>query len=279
MSSAQALCKNHEGTAATASCERCGDFVCDECIQSVRQKRLCRDCIDRYELKDLTAFKVNSWGKRDAYVWVLGLFGTVSFGFLFLFTLAGLFSAMPGFTLSSDVNSFRLMTLSLLLFLSFGLALSYFFMRRGARQALFFGPFLLTTMLVILAIDSHTSPKMLPFMIVFAFLIPIGIVLGAYRSGLNKLAFQISLTDEELQATYHNYVSNKLAYWALLISLLGVLLPMFSFVSLTQGLIALNRSHSRARPRAKRQAVAATAIAFSMLGLLQCVGVMMIFMF
>ncbi|MDF1660463.1 MAG: B-box zinc finger protein, partial [Planctomycetota bacterium] len=117
------LCKNHEDRAATSSCERCGDFVCAECTRSVRQRGLCPDCIDRYELPDLTTFKINCWGKRDAYVWVLGLSGSLGFGLLFLFVLVMFVLGASGTIVSSGFSPYQQIIIGVLSFLGLGLSL------------------------------------------------------------------------------------------------------------------------------------------------------------
>lgn len=116
----------------------------------------------------------------------------------------------------------------------------------------------------------------LPVIIGSGFVLPGIVIMAAYGSKLNKLAFRMSLTEDQLEAAYRSYVSNHLASWAFVIALLGVMFPFFSFISLIQGLIALNRSQKGMRPQAKNRGIAVASIVLSAIGLLQIALVIMI---
>lgn len=141
LNSPKALCKNHGDRAAASACERCGDFICAECTRSVRQRGLCLECLERHELPHLTTFKINCWGKRDAYVWVLGLSGSLGWGLSLLFCVVTFVQAASGRVPRVGFNANELIIAGFLSILGLGLSLFYYFMRDGARKALFLTPF------------------------------------------------------------------------------------------------------------------------------------------
>ena len=75
-------CYYHPEREATNQCDRCGDYLCGECVQSLRREQLCPTCYNWCD-PDETLLK---WGKA-----ILGAARPVVSALFFVFCLAAWF--------------------------------------------------------------------------------------------------------------------------------------------------------------------------------------------
>jgi hypothetical protein len=228
----QGRCANHVENVAVGTCERCGSYYCASCYKLLGSKRICSACLAIPGIDYLADTRNKAWGKRDGWVWYIGLMGTLS---ATLFTLQAL---MRGYRLQALVTA----TLAVIL-------LCYFLMLPWARKAIFavipLGAF--TAILELPVYDGNQIAYYLGaglgrtlFLLLF--------LSAAYRSTRNKLAFKIEVSNLELSRYYNNYLANAAGQRALAYGLMSLLIPLLIPVAIVLGLRSLRRIDSGAWP-------------------------------
>ena len=48
MSEADLRCYHHPDREATSQCDRCGDYLCDDCVRTLIGEHVCTTCYDRH---------------------------------------------------------------------------------------------------------------------------------------------------------------------------------------------------------------------------------------
>ena len=235
-----AICVNHEDRQATKNCERCGDFICDECERTVLNKQVCVSCTEINGVRFLDAYKDSVWGKRDGFVWLFGGFGTLmAFAQLMIFGVSALSgnmgNATPVFLAFAAVSAIMLVVNS-----------SYLLLRPWARAALFVGPLLWVAVENVMlegGLDSFNLGRSIASMfLLFLF------ILAAFTSSRNKLAFKIDITEKQLEKLYKTYVDNQIARYSVLVSVLAFLIPPVLLFSFPMAIIGLRRVNPDAWP-------------------------------
>jgi hypothetical protein len=68
-----AHCPTHPDERVLGACARCGAFFCARDRVSVEGSDYCAACAARPDVDAMGAFRLRSWGKRDAWAWFFGL--------------------------------------------------------------------------------------------------------------------------------------------------------------------------------------------------------------
>lgn len=255
------VCARHPERSAVGTCTRCGSYFCDDCHKTIAGRRLCAACLRIPGIDYLRETRDRYWGKRDGWVWYLGVVGTLSGASAALQSLA-----------TQDWPRVALGIAHL------SVAIPYLMLRPWARRWLFaWVP--LTGVGTLLTLDD---PKLLPtpgappwmlwglgagstlMIALFAF--------AAYTDSRNKLAFRIELDDVALQKLY-GARANASASRAFFYGLLSFFVPLLGIVSLVFGLRARRAANGDAWPPVGGQTKAAWGIGFSVTSLLLWAGV------
>jgi hypothetical protein len=252
-------CAAHPERTAVALCDRCGDYHCDECHKRVAGKPLCARCRALPGIDYLEDTRQLYWGKRDGFIWYLGLLGV-------FVTLVGL----PNVVRTGDIGHL----IGSAVWLAFSGA--YLAQYRPARRALI--PLTLLDFFVdtiraafgvkIVPSDKPMSQSSALGLAFGGALVGLLIAIAAYRSPRNKLAFKIPVDDSELQRVYDRYRSNPLAVRAAVYSVVVFLIPFGSLFTLLISIRALQRADPKAWPPRSGRLPAQIGLAVSSLGLL-----------
>lgn len=258
--STSAICVNHEDRQATKNCERCGDFICDDCERSVLKKQVCVSCTEINGVRFLDAYKDSVWGKRDGFVWLFGAFGSlINFSQIFIFGAAWL-------TMPSGKEAPIYATLTAISTIVFVINVSYFLLKPWSRAALFVGPLLWTVAETVMMdgdLNSYNLGRSTGSMI-----LPLLFIAGAFSSARNKLAFKIDITERQLEKLYKTYVDNQTARYSLLLGVLSLLIPPLAILSLIMAIVGLRRVDPNAWPPIGGRGNAIAGLVFSCLSLL-----------
>ncbi|MDF1660470.1 MAG: hypothetical protein P1V97_01775 [Planctomycetota bacterium] len=258
----EAVCILHDDRDAEESCERCGDFICKECIQDLFSRQVCPNCHKNYGGKLLSDFQASLWGKRDVYVWLIGGFGS-----LLCLTQALVCFAMTIQNLSGANTPLGVPeALALALFLSLALVITsaYFLLKKWARKALFLIPltgfFLAVVQVSDLANAVAAACLIVPLPVVF--------LLSAFTNPQNRLAFRIEVSRDELESLFEVKKSNRAAHNALALSLVAFILPPLLFLSLYLALRGRKNCDPEAWPPVGGMKPAQNALILTTLGFL-----------
>ncbi|MDF1660469.1 MAG: hypothetical protein P1V97_01770 [Planctomycetota bacterium] len=227
MANSTAFCIKHEDREATASCERCGDTICNECVQDLFNHQVCPNCHKNYGGNLLSDFQASLWGKRDNYVCFIGGAGSLFFSAqaLFWFVMA-LFNLWGGNSLIGVTEE----TLSIAFFFTLPLVITgpYLLLKRWARKALFLFP-----VIALFVASAQVANLSIAVGICFIFvLLPLILLIVAYKNPQNKLAFKMDISTDELETLYEAKKSNRAAHNAFALSLLAFFIPPLLFLSL-----------------------------------------------
>lgn len=248
-----ARCAQHPGQAATGTCDRCGSYFCGQCYREIGGKRFCSACLQRSGVDYLADFKKRVWGKRDGYVWWLGLVGSLaSLGFL----VSGLL-AMAGRQSGGSVYLAVLGAVGLLVFVS------YFLLLPWARAGIFAFP----VAVIVLNVLSNPAEagraigqQAIPFLI----------YASAFASSRNKLAFRIDINAAALEKLYKGYYDNQLARAGLVGGGLSMLFPPLALLSLPCAIVGFRRASQReVWPPVGRRKSAIAGMVLSAIGLVE----------
>ncbi|MDF1660468.1 MAG: hypothetical protein P1V97_01765 [Planctomycetota bacterium] len=257
------LCKKHVDRETTTSCERCGDFICNECVQDLFNRQVCLNCHKNYGGKLLSDFQASLWGKRDGYVWMIGGIGSLMFfSQIVLWSVLAFQVIFDGNGLSGEL--WEMFILVLFSGLALGITGAYFLLKNWARKALFLFP--LTGFVLALASFSDT-PNAIGLSFVFV-LLPLVFVISAYTNPQNKLAFRIEVSTEELETLFETTKSNSAAHNAFALSLLAFFLPPLLFLSLYLALRGRKNCDPEAWPPVGGMKPAQNALILTTLGFL-----------
>ena len=252
-------CATHPERAAIALCDRCGDYHCDGCHKRVAGRAFCARCRATPGVDYLEDTRLRFWGKRDGYIWYLGLFIPV----VTLLT-------MPTIVSTGDAGHI----VSGVVWLSVSIA--YLAQYRPARR----GIIALTVldlfvdegraalgMSIIPTERSMSQASALATAFGGAF-IGLVISIAAFRSPRNKLAFRIPVDDRDLQRIYDRYLSNPLAVRAAVYSAVFLLVPLASVFTLALSIRAFKKADPGAWPPRRGRFPAQLGIVISSLGVL-----------
>ena len=226
----KAFCKTHKDRQATTSCERCGDFICNECSRKLDSGKFCQDCQIYHGGPDLLDLRASLWGKRDELVWLLGGFGSL---FLIIFSVllvAAAFEKFRGVSVGPQIIQ-MLFAAAFLGFSSF-VTMAYFMLQKWARGALFLVLICGILLSIISSLLENTLDVTTIVQVLLRGFLPFTFILAAFLSPRNKLAFKIDISIEDLGKIYETVKVNQDARNSVLLSLLGFLLPPLLLASL-----------------------------------------------
>lgn len=235
--SATAVCAIHPEAAAAGSCVRCGAFFCEADTAVVDGAAYCASCAARPDVDYLEAFRLKYWGKRDTW------------GYLaILWFVLGFFVALRGAT--GD----NLLVLGLGLAQA-GIAAAYFLLIPWARIALVG----LQVAGVVVAVSSSRSGSV-------PNLVGVLVTVMLLTNTRNRLAFRQEVSREQLRKAWDLYANNVIARTGLLLSFLGLFVPVVGLIATLCGVLGLRRVDPNGHPPIGRKKTAIAAIALGVLG-------------
>lgn len=242
----EARCPSHPDQRVLGTCTRCGTFFCEMDRQSVHGTDYCATCAALPEVDHLEAFRLNYWGKRDAWSWFVG-FGA----------LINLFAGALVLTRESAGGTALLVGLTALtggvVGVCFWLGMPF------ARLALCFVP--IVSLMISIATTGPAAAV--------TGIVPIAVTLSIYRDTRNKLFFKEEVSREALQQAWHLYANNTVARWGLILGILGLIIFPLAPAALVCSIVGLRRVNPTANPPVGRKG---QAIAGIVLGAVSTVG-------
>ena len=246
-------CTEHPLEPISGTCDRCGNFVCrlDSDVQP-NGRTLCVECKKLHgEVDWLRNFKLELWGKRDAYAWLFGGLGFLYVAIAFATALVGVLGGAPSTATG--------VLLAVLVGMG-GVQIAYFFGQRWAREAMIILPLISCFANVALATAATGgSPNGTP---IFGIILP----LAAYFDTRNKLFFKIDVPDDKLLKLWDRLRNNQLARTGFACGLLGLLIPGLGVIGLVLSLIGLARVNPDAVPPVGKKGYAIAGIVLSAIG-------------
>lgn len=241
---AERACVFHPDRGAKAACQRCGRLLCDEDRRVVDEMVHCPRC------DPLESFRAKLWGKRDVWAWLMGLSAPPQLWMTVDAVRTG--AGLPWVVANAALTV---------------LCACYFFGQRWTRTAV-----LLSPLAVLAAPDAlflSRAPRGMELGgVVWAtkltvLLVGTGLLVGMYLNVRNQLFFRIDPPRARLAEERTEYFSNRIARWALGISLGGLILPGLGAAALPMAITALYRirTHPEAGLPGKHEAAWSIALA------------------
>jgi hypothetical protein len=242
-----AVCQAHPDRPALGACTRCGTFYCAADHRVVHGKPYCAACAVRPEVDYLETFRLQRWGRRDVWAWLIGLgaaFNLIA-GLLVLVT-AGTSMLVPALytVMSGTVGA------------CFWLGMPW------ARVAFLFVP--VGSMVLGATLEGPTALARGVLGIVIAVLV--------FQDTRNKLFFKQQVSTEALQKAWHLYMNNTMARTGFLFGILGIFLPGLGLFAVLCSIIGLRRVDPHAHPPIGRKGQAIAGIILGALSMLAWVG-------
>lgn len=238
----EARCFVHPEEPALGTCVRCGTFFCARDHRTVGDKDYCAACATRPEVDYLEAFRLKYWGKRDAWAWLVG-FGAI-------------INLMFGLQLV--VSGAENLLFAIIAFASAAVGACFWAGLPFARLALCFVPII--SMLVGMVTQGAQA--------FVSGVLPIVITLIIYNDTRNKLFFREQVPPEALRKAWDLYSNNRIARAGFLLSIFGILMPLFAPVALVCSIIGLRRVDLKAHPPIGRKGQAIAGIVLGSIGIL-----------
>jgi hypothetical protein len=239
-------CATHEEQAASGTCARCGTFFCAACTRIIFDKAYCATCAERPDINYLERFRLELWGRRDAWAWTIGVSG------LGLGVLAAVMLRDQEYPLALAFGACA------------GVSGAFFLGLPWARRALIGVPLLFALVCGQLGLYPIAAALAVLFLLALA-------VHGNTRS---QLFFRRQVPAHKLQALWHLRENNPLARHALSYALSGLLLPVMAPVAIVLGALALRRVNPDAVPPIGRKGQAIAALVLGILTVLGWLGVL-----
>src|SRR5262245_15352129 len=82
-------CAHHVDRAAAGICERCGSFYCSNCFERLAGRAICSACLATPGVDYRAVIRAETWGRRDGWVWCLGLYTLLASLFIALAMVFG----------------------------------------------------------------------------------------------------------------------------------------------------------------------------------------------
>jgi hypothetical protein len=236
-------CSVHPDRPAQGTCSRCGAFYCEEDHRELFGKAYCATCAARPDVDYLEGLRLEFWGKRDAWAWLVGLSAGVS---------------VLGVVVALGANKPESLLLALFGVVSAVVSGCFFLGLPWARLA-----FILMRVLGV-CIGFVTGG----WMGLFTFTVPLIFGVMIFGDTRNKLFFKEEVSREELQQVWDAYKDNTLARSGLWSGVVGLLIPGVCLIALTCSIIGLLRVDPHAHPPIGRRKQAIAGIILGSLGTL-----------
>lgn len=216
-------CHAHPDLPALGTCTRCGVFFCEQDRRLVDGKPYCDTCAARPDVDYLEAFRLQYWGKRDGWAWMLGI-GAV---FNVLTGLFLLFSGSPEVLLTGLVA------------LGAGVVGACFWLGMPwARVAFIFVPIASMLASIVTVGPAGVAVGVMPMLIAIAI----------YNDTRNKLFFKVDVPRDRLQKAWHLYMNNGMARAGLMLGVLGLIAPGVGLIAMICSFIGLRRVNPNSHP-------------------------------
>ncbi|MCE9668446.1 DUF4190 domain-containing protein [Myxococcus stipitatus] len=232
-------CAVHPEHEASATCQRCGNFTCLECVHWVLDQVYCTACAFRPEVNYLEAFRLSVWGKRDANAWVVA-FGTL---LLLLATFGALVAAE--------------WSLAVVLAGASGVGVAFFLGVGWARPALVVTPIVL---------GAFGMARGGVGGLVVGFLLFVS-ALQIHLDTRTRLFFREDVPRRELKRLWELRVNNPVARHAMSVGIGAFFLPVLAPVAIVLGIVGLRRVDPNARPPIGRRGQALAGVVLGCLSL------------
>jgi hypothetical protein len=244
----ESRCHAHPDQPALGVCTRCGVFVCAQDYRLVHDKPYCETCAVRPDVDYLEGFRLQHWGKRDGWAWLVGV-GAIA-------NLLGGLVLLAGET--------ELLLLALFLLASSVVGACFWMGQPWARLAYVFVP------IVSIIIGVTTEGPLA----IGRGLVPIAIAVAIFNDTRNKLFFKEEVSPEALRKAWDLYKNNTVARAGFFLGLLGLLLPFIGLIALVCSIIGLRRVNPNAHPPIGRKGQAIAGIVLGTVGCLLWGGVL-----
>ena len=246
----QGRCAYHVDRIAVGTCVRCGSFYCASCYKDLAGKRICSGCLAIPGIDYLADVRNKAWGKRDGWIWYLGVLFSISYAAIAVQAIAqgNLGQAIAAVAVTAVM-------------------VCYFLMLPWSRQLIFaVVPFAAFTAVLQhpqnLAGDARPSAYYLGTIIGRTGILLLFLLL-AYRSTRNKLAFKLEVSDAELAKYYDTYVANPAARRACVYGAASIVVPLLIPFALAFGVRGLRRGDPNAWPPTGQRGAALWGLVFT----------------
>ncbi len=249
-----ATCAQHPEREATATCTRCGVFICALDTQLVDLKPYCPACGSRPDVDWLEAYRQRFLGKREGWAWLFALGVPVNLFYAF--------AAVSAFFGDRPVREPLLTAVAAVLLLAGAVnGVLWFLGRRVARTI----HLVLAAGWSVLLVASASFDNAGVFVVLSLTLFWL-IVLVPILGTRSKLFFRLPVSRDALRKDYQRMEDNRLARWGVVLGLFGFLAPPAALAALACGVVALRRVNPDARPPVGNKGQAILAIAFGLTG-------------
>lgn len=232
----QGRCANHVERVAVGTCERCGSYYCASCYKQLGDRRICSACLAIPRIDYLADARNKAWGKRDGWVWYLGVMFPLTYASIAVDTIRQGGDLVLAFATLVVAAIF----VCYLLMLPWSRKAVFLAIPFGSISAIVGAPNLATASAYELGEYTGRIIGRTLILMLFAF--------AAYNSTRNKLAFKIEVTDAELARYYQKYLANPAAKRALAYGLASLLVPLLVPVAVVAGVRSLRKMDAKAWP-------------------------------
>lgn len=250
---AEATCARHPEAKATATCSRCGCFVCAQDYRLLDLKVFCLECAARPDVDYLEAYRLQHWGKRDSWAWLFGFGGLVN-----VVAALALFAET---LLGAERGALQLLT-ALAILLVGANSLAFWAGRPFARVGIFVGLALIGALNGAAGGAAATGSLLVPFLV----------ALSVVTSTRNKLFFKLAVSREDLKKAWDLFRNNTIARNATTLGLGGLVIPVFLPFAIVCGVVGYRRVDPTAHPPIGNRGRAIAGIVLGVVGLVLWAG-------
>jgi hypothetical protein len=251
---ADARCSKHPEERATGTCQRCGAFVCRQDFKLLDLKVFCTECAVRPEVDYLEAYRLQYWGKRDAWAWLFGLGGVLN-------VLTGLALAAALLVKGEPAAASELVVAAVVVAVGIN-SLCFWAGLAFARVGLFAG----------IAALGIANVATMGAAGVGSVIFPLLIALSVVNGTRNKLFFKLEVSRADLKKAWDTFHNNTIARNATTLGVAGLLIPVFAPAAIICGVIGLKRVNPHAFPPIGNRGRAIGGIALGAVGTVLWIG-------
>lgn len=250
-----ARCAQHPESPAIAACHRCGTFTCAQDTVTLGERRFCAACAARPDVDYLEAFRLQYWGRRDGWAWLLGASGVMSL----LLAGAVVIGAFPGDLLEVGPLLVGLGAL-------------------GAGGVLFWSgqPVARWLLLSAVLLFGALQARALGAAALFPLLLSLAILGAALTSTRTRLFLRLEVSRAALQKAWALLHDNPIARTALALGVFGLLSGVFAPLAIVTGVLALRRVDPSAYPPIGGRGQALAGLVLGVVGTLLWGGLLVI---
>ncbi len=247
----QARCPRHPERPATGVCERCGGFLCELDRVVGWTKSFCPSCAANPEVDYVERFRLDCWGRRDGWAWVIGVLSVP----IALVASIGVYEA-------ATTRRAHFLEVAVPLIVS-ATGVAFWLGVRWARQGL---------ILVPAALGAVAAATEGPLPALTLVLFPLWGALSIYLDVRNQLFFKVSVPRKKLEKAWRQHRDNTVAHAGFLFALVGLLPIGLGLVGLILSIIGLMRVDPNAHPPVGRRGEAIAGVVLGTIGTLEAVA-------